>query len=155
MKQVGRIRRPFQAQAIALVMLCRFLADNFKAIGKSAVTVENVNSLDAYVLLLSTETTSSDLDVFTRAFDQTLVTLQAATKAVSELKTFNLTNFTNHATVKAFVEAEAVIQESFKSFKVSLIIFMVYVRSAEHLPHSSMRNGPRGGRSYPLRSTRT
>jgi hypothetical protein len=65
MKQVGRIRRPFQAQSIALVMLCRFLAEKFKSIGKSAVTVENVNSLDAYVVLLSTKTISSDLDIFT------------------------------------------------------------------------------------------
>ena len=128
MKQVGRIRRPFQAQAIALVMLCRFLADKFNAIGQSAVTVENADSLDAYVLLLSTETIF-DLDTFTRAFGKTLVTLQAATKAVSELKTFDLTNFTNHPMVKAFVEAEALIQESFKSLNVSLVLFMMYVRS--------------------------
>jgi hypothetical protein len=46
MKQAGRIRRPFQAQAFALVTLCRFLVDKFNAIGDSAVTVENVNSLE-------------------------------------------------------------------------------------------------------------
>jgi hypothetical protein len=64
MKQAGRNRRPFQVQAIALLLLCHFLSDKFKAIGKSAVTVENINSLGAYVLLLSTETFSSDLDIF-------------------------------------------------------------------------------------------
>jgi hypothetical protein len=46
MKQAGRIRRPFQAQAFALVTLCHFLVDKFNAIGDSAVTVENVNSLE-------------------------------------------------------------------------------------------------------------
>lgn len=46
MKQAGRIRRPFQAQAFALIMLCRFLADKFTALGDSAATVENANSLE-------------------------------------------------------------------------------------------------------------
>lgn len=46
LKQAGRIRRPFQAQAFALIMLCRFLADKFTTLGDSAATVENVNSLE-------------------------------------------------------------------------------------------------------------
>src|SRR5260221_1281852 len=46
MKQAGRIRRPFQAQAFALIMLCRFLADKFSALGCSAATGENSNSLE-------------------------------------------------------------------------------------------------------------
>jgi hypothetical protein len=46
MKQAGRIRRPFQAQAFALVNLCRFLADKFNAIENSLVTIENVNTLE-------------------------------------------------------------------------------------------------------------
>jgi hypothetical protein len=46
LKQAGRIRRPFQAQAFALIMLCRFLANKFTALGDSAVTVENLNSLE-------------------------------------------------------------------------------------------------------------
>jgi hypothetical protein len=49
MKKVGHIRRPFQAQAITVVMLCRFLAAKFSAFEKSAVTIENFNSLEAYV----------------------------------------------------------------------------------------------------------
>jgi len=66
MKKVGHIRRPFQAQAITVVMLCRFLADTFSALKKPApetpapekpaVTIENFNSLEAYVLLLRAET---------------------------------------------------------------------------------------------------
>jgi hypothetical protein len=47
MKEAGRVRRPFQAQAFALVMLCRFLGDYFTKIESNAsVTVENVNSLE-------------------------------------------------------------------------------------------------------------
>jgi hypothetical protein len=75
-------------------------------------------------LLQSIETIFSDLDISTSAFDQTLATLEAATKAVTDLRAFDLTNFTNHATVQAFVGAEALIQESFKSFNVSLVIFI-------------------------------
>jgi hypothetical protein len=46
MKQAGRIRRPYQAQALALIGLCRFLADKFNALGDSVITVENVNALE-------------------------------------------------------------------------------------------------------------
>jgi hypothetical protein len=56
MKKVGHIRRPFQAQAITIVMLCRSLADKFGALEKSAITIENFDSLEAYVLLLRAET---------------------------------------------------------------------------------------------------
>jgi hypothetical protein len=49
MKKVGHIRRPFRAQAVTIVSLCRFLADKFSAFEKSAVTIENFNSLEAYV----------------------------------------------------------------------------------------------------------
>ena len=44
LKEAGRVRRPFQAQAFALVMLCRFLADYFTRIEHK--TVDNVNSLE-------------------------------------------------------------------------------------------------------------
>ena len=44
LKEAGRVRRPFQAQAFALVMLCRFLADYFNKIEHK--TVDNVNSLE-------------------------------------------------------------------------------------------------------------
>ncbi|KAH9956013.1 hypothetical protein BC827DRAFT_1271215 [Russula dissimulans] len=97
MKQAGHIRRPFQAQSFALVMLCRYLADRFNAIGDSAVTIDNFNILE-------------------EAFDKTLDALQAATRAVIELKTFDLTNFRSNDTVETFGEAEALIRESFKSF---------------------------------------
>jgi hypothetical protein len=46
MKKAGRIHRPFQAQAFAFVMLCRFLADQFAVIGDSAITADNIGSLE-------------------------------------------------------------------------------------------------------------
>ena len=47
LKEAGRVHRPFQAQAFALVMLCRFLADYFtKAENKANVNVDNTNSLE-------------------------------------------------------------------------------------------------------------
>jgi hypothetical protein len=47
LKEAGRVRRPFQAQAFALVMLCRFLADHFTRIeNKTSVTADNVYSLE-------------------------------------------------------------------------------------------------------------
>jgi hypothetical protein len=57
MKRVGHIRRPFLAQAITVVGLCRHLARKFGEL-KSAtgVTTENFNSLEEYVLLLRAET---------------------------------------------------------------------------------------------------
>ncbi len=62
-----------------------------------------------------------DLNIFTRAFEKTLVALKDATQAVPELKTFNLTDFENHDTVKAFGAAEALIKDSFISLNVSLV----------------------------------
>ena len=59
MKKVGHIRRPFQAQATTVAMLCHFLANKFSTFEKSARTIENFNSLDEYALLLRAETTHS------------------------------------------------------------------------------------------------
>ncbi|KAI0251701.1 hypothetical protein BJV78DRAFT_418464 [Lactifluus subvellereus] len=99
MKKAGRIHRPFQAQAFAFVMLCRFLADQFTAIGDSAVTAENIGSLE-------------------EAFNETLNALKAAEGAVSALQTFDVTNFTQNDVVQKFGKAESLIQETFKSFNL-------------------------------------
>ncbi|KAI0263560.1 hypothetical protein BC834DRAFT_971251 [Gloeopeniophorella convolvens] len=95
MKQAGYIRRPFQAQAFALILLCRFLADHFTKTADS--TVENVNSLE-------------------EAIDETLLALKAAVQAVTELRNFDLTNFERNTTINGFQEAEKRIKESFESF---------------------------------------
>ena len=56
MKDVDSIRRPFQGQGITLAMLCRRLAAKLNTIAESADTIENFNSLEAYVFLLRAET---------------------------------------------------------------------------------------------------
>ncbi|KAF8497915.1 hypothetical protein F5888DRAFT_1803368 [Russula emetica] len=100
MRKVGHIRRPFQAQAITVVMLCRYLAEKFSAIDQSAITIEKFNSLEA-------------------TFDNTLGSLEGATQAVPELKTFDTSDFENNGTVQAFGAAEARIRESFLSLNLS------------------------------------
>ncbi|KAI9439116.1 hypothetical protein H4582DRAFT_117595 [Lactarius indigo] len=101
LKEAGRVRRPFQAQAFALVMLCRFLADHFNKIGdKTSVTVDHVNSLE-------------------EAFNETLTVLHAAINAVTQLSVFNLTDFESNSTVQEFERVESVIKESFTSFGLS------------------------------------
>ncbi|KAH9058117.1 hypothetical protein EDB87DRAFT_952989 [Lactarius vividus] len=98
LKEAGRVRRPFQAQAFALVMLCRFLADHFNKLGdKTTVTVDHVNSLE-------------------EAFSETLTVLHAAVDAVTQLRAFDLTNFQTDSTVQEFERVESVIKESFTSF---------------------------------------
>jgi hypothetical protein len=83
--------------------------------------------------------------------------LKVATNAVSELKNFNSESakFEDHPTVREFAAVEEIIKKGFLSFNVSLVLFMMYVRSVEHLPHSSMGIGPRGSRIYQLRAIRT
>ena len=120
-KKVGHIRRPFQAQAIALARLCHFLADKFNETG-AFITVEGFNSLDECVLFLNAETISSDLDIFTRAFDKTLAVLEAAINVVPDLRTFDTANFDKHPTLEEFTKAEGLIKKGFESFSVSLVL---------------------------------
>lgn len=64
----------------------------------------------------------SNLDIFTRACKKTLGALEGAikeTKAVSNLKDFDMSKFDNLDTVKAFSEAQELIKESFTSLSVS------------------------------------
>jgi len=95
MKKVGHIRRPFQSQAIAVVMLCRFLAEKFNALGQTAI-IESSYSLEA-------------------TFNNTLDVLGDAATAVADLRTFDTSNFKEHETVKAFGTALNLIEGSFKS----------------------------------------
>ena len=47
--------------------------------------------------------------------------LRAAAKAVTQVTQFDLTDFENNNTVKAFEKVESVIEESFTSFGVSFV----------------------------------
>jgi hypothetical protein len=94
------------------------------------------------------------MDIFTRTFNNTLLALEDAAKAVAELKTFDMSDFENNKTVKAFGAAEALIKESFQSLRVSPVLYTMCVHGVIHFPHSSARNGHRSRRTYLLQSRR-
>ena len=76
----------------------------------------------------------------------------AAAQAVTELKTFDMSDFENHERVKAFGAAEALIRGGFQALKVSLVLYTMYVHGVRHFPHSLARNGPRRRRTYLMQS---
>ncbi len=51
MKQAGNIRRPYFAQAVAVISLCRFLARHYENLTKEERTAINVEPLEEYVCL--------------------------------------------------------------------------------------------------------
>jgi hypothetical protein len=50
MKQAGNIRRPYFAQAVAVIALCRFLARHYEDLTKEERTAINVEPLEEYVV---------------------------------------------------------------------------------------------------------
>lgn len=50
MKQAGNIRRPYFAQAVAVISLCRFLARHYENLTKEERTAINVEPLEEYVV---------------------------------------------------------------------------------------------------------
>ncbi|KAI0067848.1 hypothetical protein BV25DRAFT_1911714 [Artomyces pyxidatus] len=95
MKYAGKIRRPYFAQALALVSLCRLLARQFE---------ETANRIAKNVYPLED------------AFDETITALKAGIAAVSEIRTFDDNALeTNDARV-AFDAAKERIKECFAHF---------------------------------------
>jgi len=95
MKQAGRVRRPFQAQAVALILLCRLLVAEFAK--------EPHHTADNSLLLEDT-------------CDETLKALKQVVAAVTELKMFEMTNFEDHAAYMALVVAQNQIRACFNAF---------------------------------------
>ena len=50
MRQAGAIRRPYFAQAVAVISLCRFLARHYENLTKEERTATNVEPLEEYVV---------------------------------------------------------------------------------------------------------
>ncbi len=50
MKQAGNIRRPYHAQAVAVISLCRFLARHYENLTKEQRTATNVEPLEECVV---------------------------------------------------------------------------------------------------------
>lgn len=95
MKQAGQVRRPFHAQALAIIQLCRTLVNVFRE--ESHHTADNILPLED-------------------ACDEALKALQAAARAVTELKIFDMAKFEDHAARKAINEAKKQIKTCFDNF---------------------------------------
>ena len=50
MRQAGAIRRPYFAQAVAVISLCRFLVRHYENLTKEERTAINVEPLEEYVV---------------------------------------------------------------------------------------------------------
>jgi len=97
MKQAGRVRRPFQAQAHAIISLCRTLVTEFEK--ESHHTAHNVLPLED-------------------ACDEALKALKQVAAAVTELKLFDMAGLENHPAYKALHDAKEPIKTCFNSFKL-------------------------------------
>ncbi|KAI0048490.1 hypothetical protein FA95DRAFT_1041453 [Auriscalpium vulgare] len=95
MKHASKTRRPYLAQALALVALCRSLAKEFDKSEKK--TRKNVYSLED-------------------AIEGTLTALQAGVDAVTQINLFNLDDFETHAATSSYVDAKDKVKTAFTDF---------------------------------------
>jgi len=95
MKQAGQVRRPFYAQALALILLCRILVVEFEQ--KHRRTAENALALED-------------------ACDETFNALNKVIAAVTELKIFDTTNLEDHAASQALAVAIGQIRACYAAF---------------------------------------
>lgn len=97
MKQAGKIRRPYHAQALALIALCRFLARHY----------EN---------LTEEEHTATTVEPFEDTCKETLSALQVAVASEPTLRGFNFDAPENGHVFSAFDRARTRIRECFQHF---------------------------------------
>jgi len=100
MKQAGNIRRPYFAQAVAVISLCRFLASHYENLTKEERTAINVEPLE-------------------EACRESLVALQVAAASVPTLKNFDM-NAPEDARVNGALDAaRKEIQRCFDHFELT------------------------------------
>jgi hypothetical protein len=63
MKQAGNIRRPYFAQAVAVISLCRFLARHYENLTKEQRTATKVEPLEEYVVNSFEEHLAAELTI--------------------------------------------------------------------------------------------
>jgi hypothetical protein len=121
MKQVGKIRQPYQAQALSLISFCRFLARHYEDLTKEQKTATNVEPLEECVMEPQGCPTPADPICFlTSTCKETLAVLQVAAVSISTLRNFNM-NAPEYARVdKAFAAARTKIQDCFNHFGVRI-----------------------------------
>ena len=120
MKQAGQVRRPFQAQAVALILLCRNLVTEFAK--EPNQTPDNALVLEECVDLKSSTLGVSADSWFYKisTCDETLKALREVVAAVTELKIFDTVNLEHHPAYKALGVAEAYIKDCFATFGVRI-----------------------------------
>ncbi|KAI9450957.1 hypothetical protein F5148DRAFT_567768 [Russula earlei] len=97
MKQAGNVRRPYHAQAVAVISLCRFLARHYEGLTEDQRTATNVEPLE-------------------EACRVTLTALRAAAASVTTMRDFDLNAPENSHTDKLFIVARTKIQGCFGHF---------------------------------------
>lgn len=124
MKQAGQVRRPFYAQAVTLILLCRILVVEFEQ--KHRRTAENALALEEYVghrvavavqTRLLTDSSCFSL-LLNSACDETFKALNNVIAAVTELKIFDTTDLEDHPAYQALVEAKDQIKACYTTFGV-------------------------------------
>lgn len=97
MKQAGKIRRPYHAQALALISLCRFLAGHYES-------------------LTNAEHTATNIEPFEDTCRETLSALQASVASASALRGFDFDAPDNAHVADAFAAARRRIRNCFEHF---------------------------------------
>ena len=118
MKQAGNIRRPYFAQAVAVISLCRFLARHYESLTKEQRTATKVEPLEEYVAN-PLKVPRCQADYPTRACRKSFVALQVAAASVPTLKNFDMNAPEDARVGEALVAARKEIQGCFDHFGVS------------------------------------
>lgn len=120
MKQAGKIRRPYHAQALALISLCRFLARHYENLTEEEHTATAVEPFEEYVHDISEIYTQVSLTQITSTCKETLSALQVAVASEPTLRGFNFDAPENAHVFAAFDRARTRIRECFQHFEVRI-----------------------------------
>jgi hypothetical protein len=155
MKQAGNIRRPYFAQAVAVISLCRFLARHYESLTKEQRTATTVEPLEEYVVdLLEILRPPCRVDNSTRACRESLAALQVAAASVPTFKNFDMNAPEDTRVGEALVAARKEIQGCFDHFGVgtslstinSMLLSLTALRYTADLALGSLREDLQAGR---------
>jgi hypothetical protein len=119
MKQAGNIRRPYFAQAVAVISLCRFLARHYENLTKEQRTATTVEPLEKYVVkFLEVLRRRFRADYSTRACRESLAALKVAADSLPTLKNLDMNAPEDARVGEALVAARKEIQGCFDHFAV-------------------------------------
>jgi hypothetical protein len=122
MKQVGKIRQPYHAQALALISFCRSLARHYEDLTKEQRTATNVEPLEECVIESIFFGMADPIFFLTSACKKTLAALQLAASSVSMLRSFDMNTPENARVHEEFSAARAKIQDCCSHFGVCILL---------------------------------